>query len=586
MAVGSEADLTWLRDAVVYLGATVVVAPICARLGASPILGYLLAGVALGPYAFGVIHEMEAARGLAELGVVLLMFTIGLELSFQRLRMMARQVFGFGLAQVLVTAVGVYFACRAAGLGFEAALLVGGALSLSSTALVLRLLAERSGLQSRLGRLVFSTLLFQDLAVAPMLAAAPLIAVADEAEMPDWQTLSAAFSVALGVVVGIIAFGRYVMRPLLQMIASLNSREVFAAASLLVVLATAWAGAVAGLSMALGALLAGMVLAGSGFRHQVEMEIIPFRGLLLGLFFMSIGALIDVGALADLWLETLVATFALILFKTCVTAGLARLWGFPWPTAVNAGLLLAQGGEFAFALAAIAMGGGLLTDLQAQVFLLATALSLGLTPLLAALGVRLDRRLESRGLPGLHDLAARTQEQPGHVGIFGYGRAGQTLARVLAAADAPHIAIDNAPPRIAAAAAEGQPVFYADATKARTLDAAGVETMTLAVVSVGDAGDAAAIVEALKARRPDLPVYARAVGAEAEKALNAAGADLVLREVAATSLHLGGAILRGLGRTPDEAAAAIDAFHQMETSKPAAFLDPTGARTLIRAPGE
>lgn len=580
MAGDPHTDLTLLHDAVVYLAAVVVVAPACVRIGASPILGYLLAGVALGPHAFAVVKDLEGARGLAEFGVVLLMFTIGLELSFQRLRMMARQVFGFGLAQVTITGFGVYLVCRALGLNFEAALLIGGALSLSSTALVLRLLAERSALQSRLGRLVFSTLLFQDLAVAPMLAAAPLIALTGEAEAEALNpaTVARSLAIAIAAIVGIIAFGRFIMRPFLTMIAGLHSREVFAAASLLAVLATAWAGAVAGLSMALGAFLAGMVLAGSGYRHQVEMEIVPFRGLLLGLFFMSIGALIDIGALVDLWWEALVATLALILFKTCVITGLARMWGFPWPTAAHAGLLLAQGGEFAFALAAIAMGGGLVTDVQAQIFLLATALSLGLTPALAAIGARLDRRLESRGLQGADELRRATSTDDGHVVVFGFGRAGQTLARVLTAAGERFVAIDSSPARVTAAAAEGQPVFYGDASKERTLAAVGVENMRLAIVSVGDAATGVAIVSWLKEKRQDLPIYARAADQSAQEALKAAGADIVVREVAESSLHMGGAILRGLGRSPEEAAATIDAFRQDEYKALAAFLDPTGVR--------
>lgn len=578
MAGGPHTDLTWLHDAVVYLAAATVVAPACMRVGASPILGYLVAGVALGPHALGVVRDLEGARGLAEFGVVLLMFTIGLELSFQRLRMMARQVFGFGLAQVALTGLGVYLVCRALGVDFEAALLIGGALSLSSTALVVRLLAERAALQSRLGRLVFSTLLFQDLAVAPMLALAPLIAVAGEADILDLGALARALVIALAAIAGIIAFGRYVMRPFLKAIAHLDNREVFAAASLLAVLATAWAGAIAGLSMALGAFLAGMVLAGSGFRHQVEMEIVPFRGLLLGLFFMSIGALIDIGALVELWREALVATVALILFKTCVTAGLARLWGFPWPTAMHAGLLLAQGGEFAFALAAIAMGGGLVTELEAQVFLLATALSLGLTPALAAIGARVDRRLESRGLPGVEELQAATADGEPHVVVFGFGRAGQTLSRVLASAGERFVAIDSAPARVTAAAADGIPIYYADATREKTLEAVGVDSMRLAIISVGDADAGAEIVSWLKERRPDAAIYARAVDQRAQEALKAAGADTVVREVAESSLHMGGAILRGLGRSPEEAASTIDAFRQDEYKALSAFLDPTGAR--------
>lgn len=579
-------EVTWLHDAVVYLGAAVVVAPVCVRIGASPILGYLLAGVALGPYALGAVTELEGARNLAEFGVVLLMFTIGLELSFQRLRMMAKQVFGFGLAQVLITATGIYFVCRWLGLSFEAALLVGGALALSSTALVLRLLAERGALQSKLGRLVFSTLLFQDLAVAPMLAAAPLIAVVGEASTPDLGALGEKFGISLLALAGIVAFGRYAMRPFLRLISSLDNREIFAAASLLIVLATAWAAAAAGLSMALGSFLAGILLAGSGYRHQVEAEIVPFRGLLLGLFFMSIGALIDLRALQEFWLETLLATSGLIVFKTVVIAVLARLWGFAWPTAVHGGLLLAQGGEFAFALAAIAMGGGLVTDMQAQIFLLATAISLGMSPALAAIGARVDRRLESRGLPGLEELAIATHNSDKHVIIFGYGRAGQTIARVLTSAGESHFAIDNAPARVLAAASANESVYFGDAARERTLNAINIDAVSLAIVTVGASETGAEIVSWLKQRRPDLPIYARAADQPAQEQLKAAGADTVVRVVAESSLHMGGAVLRGLGRSPEEAAGAIDSFRQDEYRELSAFIDPKGERYGNRKPAE
>jgi len=573
-----HSGLAWLRDAVIYLGAVVIVAPICLRMRISPILGYLLAGVLIGPHALGLIHEVDDAAELAELGIVLLMFTIGLEISFQRLRRMAKQVFGVGMAQVLLTSAGFYLAARAMGLSNEASLLVGGALSLSSTAFVVRLLAERGALQSQQGRLVFSTLLFQDLAVAPMLAAAPLIAVADEAEMPGAGEILLALGWALVAVVGIIGFGRYAMRPLLKMIDGLNNREVFAAASLLIVLATAWAGASAGLSMALGAFLAGMVLAGSGYRHKVEVEVVPARGLLLGLFFMSIGALIDISALSEYWLSAIIVTMAIIVFKTIITAIIARIAGFSWPMALHVGLLLAQAGEFAFALTSIVFVGGLLAEGEAQVLFLATAMSLVLTPGLAAIGARVDRKLESRGLPGFAELEAATAKSESHVAIFGYGRAGQTLARVLEASNEPYIAIDNTPARVAAAAAAGHPVFYADAGRDKTLDMMGLDSVRLAIVAMGEAHSGADLVMALKRRRPDLPIYARARGQEAQALLRNAGADVVVREVAESSLHMGGAILRGLGREREDVAATIDAFREDEYRALSAFLDSSGAR--------
>ncbi len=575
---GEATDFVWLHDAVVYLGAAVVTAPICVRIGASPILGYLLAGVALGPFAFRVIKDVEGAANLAELGVVLLMFTIGLELSFQRLRVMAKYIFGFGLAQVLLTSAGICIIARAVGLSWEASLLVGGALSLSSTALVLRLLAERGELQTRHGRLVFSALLFQDLAVAPMLAAAPLLALGNTQQLLEVGDLLQALATAIVAVGGFILIGRFALRPFLRVIAAMNNREVFAAASLLIVLATSWIGAITGLSMALGAFLAGMLLAGSGFRHQVEMEIVPFRGLLLGLFFMSIGALIDIQALTHLWREALLATLALIVFKSLVITGLARLIGFSLPTAIHCGLLLAQGGEFAFALASIAFGSGVLDGVEAQIFLLATAISLGLTPVLAWLGGFLDKKLEGRGLPGLKEFESRLLKLEGEMVIIGFGRAGQTLGRVLEAAQENFVAIDNSPSRVLAANANGQSVFFADVRSDRVLRTIAKARPRLVIIAIGDADSGIELINWLQKKAPDIKIYARAADQTAQENLISAGAEFVVREVAESSLHMGGEILRALGRSKDDAASTIDTFRQDEYQALSSFIDPKGER--------
>ncbi|TIP83314.1 MAG: portal protein, partial [Mesorhizobium sp.] len=335
------------------LVASILVVPLVRRLGIDAVIGYLIAGLVIGPYGFGLVSEVEGTHRLAELGIVFMLFAIGLELSFDRLRTMALYVFGLGVAQVAITGAVIGAGSLAFGGTIGQAAIIGGALALSSTAFVLRLLSERGELSSHLGRVVLSVLLLQDLALVPGLAV--VTALGQEPEELAWTLAEAGLKATVALVI-LLAAGRLLLRPLYRVIAGTGNAELFIAATLLVVLGTAWGTALAGLPMALGAFLAGLMLAGTEYRHQIEADIRPVRGVLLGLFFISIGMLVDVGVVLPLLHWILLVAVALIAVKALLILGLCTAFGLPLPLAASAGLHLAQGGELAFVLFSLAMG--------------------------------------------------------------------------------------------------------------------------------------------------------------------------------------------------------------------------------------
>jgi monovalent cation:H+ antiporter-2, CPA2 family len=339
--VGSH-DTSILVDSIVFLLATVVIVPLVRKLGVNAVIGYLIAGVIIGPHGFALIGEVEGTHQLAELGIVFMLFAIGLELSFDRLKVMARYIFGLGTAQMAGTGAVIAGCALLLGTGWGQAVVIGGALALSSTAFVLQLLSERGELSTRLGRVVLAVLLLQDLAVVPGIAV--VTALGREPEALAGALLLAGVK-SMAALVLLLVVGRLVLRPLYRTMASLRSPELFVAATLLVVLATAWGTAAAGLSMALGAFLAGLLLAGTEYRHQIEADIRPFRAILLGLFFISVGMLLDLEVIAPQLHLVLAGAAALVAVKALVMTGVGRLFGLPLPLAANAGLHLAQGDD-------------------------------------------------------------------------------------------------------------------------------------------------------------------------------------------------------------------------------------------------
>ena len=397
---------SFLPPVLVFCTAAVVAVPIFRRLGQSAVLGYLAAGVVIGPSGLSLISHPETLLGVAELGVVLLLFLVGLELKVSRLLSMRRDIFGLGLAQFAVTAAAVAMAAGlVAGLSFGGALVAAAALALSATSVGLQMLEERGDLGAAYGQRSFAILLFQDLSIAPILALMPLLATAGGEAESAWELLLAGLraAAALGLV---YAVGRYGLNPLFRLLASSGAREVMTASALLVVLGAALVMEYAGLSMAMGAFLAGVLLAESNFRHQLEADIEPFRGILLGLFFMSVGMSIDAGIVLQQWPWLLLATAAVLVAKIAIVAVLFRLFRSPWRDAVRGGALLAPAGEFAFVLLPLGAGLALLSPLAAQFLTALAALTMFVGPLLAK-GHRRRPRAHARSAAGTGFRAAR-----------------------------------------------------------------------------------------------------------------------------------------------------------------------------------
>jgi len=559
--------IPYLREALIFLAAAGIVVPLLHRVGVAPTLGYLLVGIAVGPHGLGAlaafwpalhavtISETEGVRAVAELGVVLLLFTIGVELSFDRVVSMRRQVFALGVAQVAVTAV-ILAVAAAALLALPAPLagLVGFAFALSSTAIVVQFLTETRRLSAPAGRAAFGVLLFQDLAVVPALFV--LTAVRGGEAIPTAIVLG--ILKAAGAIALIVAFGRLVLRPILRLGGGARGPEAFLASTMLIALATATITGLAGLSMALGAFLAGLLVAESEYRHAVEAGIAPLKGLLLGLFFAAVGLQIDFGFV---WLHlptTIGAVVALYLVKGAVVLLLARALGLSLLVALETALLLGQVGEFAFLLlgAAATFGPGA-AALRDGAFAVA-GMSLLAAPAVAALGRRLVLALERR-------LGATGAEMPAlddHVVVIGYGRVGRLLGDVLAAEGVAHIAFDADPANVAAARKDARPVWYGDARDAELLRSARLDVAQALVIAIDEAEAAETIVAVARGAWPELAILARARDVRHARRLLELGATEVVPENLEAGLRLAGRLLDALGAPEDAVARRLDAVRR------------------------
>ncbi|GGB59889.1 potassium transporter TrkA [Tistrella bauzanensis] len=508
----------------------------------------------MGPHGFGLVDEGPALHLFAEFGVVFLLFSIGLELSFERMRTMRRLVLGLGLTQVLVTGAIAAGIGMALGLAPVPAMIIGGALALSSTAVVLQLLVERGEQVTRIGRVAIAVLLFQDLAVVPMLAALPLLAA------PGGDALAAlglAVAKAAVALVGISLAGRYLSQPAFRRIAALRNPDVFMGATLLVVLGTSLLTALAGMSLALGAFLAGALLAGTAFRHQIEGDIEPVRGLFLGVFFLSVGMGVDLGVVVAEWPLVLALTLGLLAVKTLVLAGLGRIFGLPVPLAARSGLLLAQGGEFAFVVIGTAGMLGLVAGADAAPVTAAVALTMAVTPLLDAMGRRLERRLTPPAAAPADQLGEEAADLEAHVVILGFGRVGRTVAHVLEHSRSPYLALDLDSDQVADGRLQGHNVFFGDGARRDVLRAAGIERAAAVVVTVDHAAAAERAVRAIRHAAPGVAIVARAHDAHHAERLRHAGAGRVLPETIEASLLLAAATLDEVGREAEDIEACL-----------------------------
>jgi Kef-type K+ transport system membrane component KefB/voltage-gated potassium channel Kch len=563
-----------LAQTLIFLAATSIVIPFMRRAGLSAVMGFLLIGVAMGPQVLGrladswpwlgafALEEAAPTRLLAEMGVVFLLFVIGLEVSFERLWALKRLVFGFGLGQVVITTAAITAAALALGSTFPVAAVLGLAFALSSTALVLQLLRERRNIATPVGRAAFSVLLTQDLMVVPILflvaALSPTAGV-----FGSNQVVAALITAVLSLAV-ILGVGRLVLRPLFRWVAAAGSREVFMAAALLAAIGMAVAAEAVGFSMALGALVAGLLLAETEFRLQIETDLEPFKDLLLGLFFVTVGMQIDIALLLREPAIIVTGVALLFMLKGAIIAPLARAFGLPWPRAVEVAFLLGQAGEFAFVIIAAARAGDVIPDDVAAYMLMITALSIFVTPLAATVGARLAARLSAGEEPVAPPEAAR---QSGHVVIAGFGRVGQTLADILSAQEIGHAAVDADPALVGRLRGEGRPVYFGDASRREVLAAVGAAGAAAIVVTMDKPDDVERIVGEAKRCWPHIPVYARARDAAHARRLHAAGAALASPDTIEAALQLGEALLNGLG-VPDEVARrVISGTREEEVSK-------------------
>jgi len=539
----------WLSGSLVYLSAAVIAVPLSRALGLGSIIGYLAAGIVIGPWGLGLVRQVEDVLHFAEFGVVLMLFLVGLELEPRRLWNLRRPIFGWGGAQVVACTAVLLAAGVAAGVDWRVSLAAALGLALSSTAIALQVMGERNLLPTGSGQASFAILLFQDVAALPILALLPLLGTrAPPAAFGEGALLQAAQ--ILAVIAAIVLGGRLLLRPVLRWIARSRTPEIFTAAALLLVVATAALMQVVGLSMALGAFLAGVLLAESEYRRELETDLEPFKGLLLGLFFIAVGMSIDFGVLMERpgTMALLVAGF--MAAKVLVIALLARAMGIEPQDRPVFTLLLAQGGEFAFVVFQTAAGAAVFTPATASLLIGAVAVSMLLSPLLLVLA---DRFVRARHAGARRTLDEIREQQDAPVIIAGFGRYGQIVGRLLAAQGVRSTVLDHDADMVEAARTFGYEVYYGDATRLDLLRVAGADQARVLVVAVDDVQQSLAIVDLAREHFPQLELVVRARDVVHWNELRDRGVTHIERELFESSLRSGRSVLELLGQSPHEA---------------------------------
>ncbi len=556
---------TALLGAFVYLAAAVVSAPIATRLGLGSVLGYLIAGIIIGPSALNLLgSETGDVMHFAELGVIVMLFLVGLELQPSKLWQLRRSILGLGGFQVVVTALAIGVAALALGLDWRAALAAGLILAMSSTAIVLQSLNERGLMKTAAGQSCFAVLLFQDIAVIPILALLPLIAVEAAqhgeghgmnliAEFPAWAQAAA----TIAAVALIVLAGRYLMRPLFRFVATSGIREIFVGLALLIVVSITLLMQFVGLSAALGTFLGGVVLAESEYRHELEMDLDPFKGLLLAVFFIAVGAGINFSLLIDQPLSLIGLVLGFVALKFLVLFALAKLFRMARPDSSRFSFSLAQGGEFAFVLISFAAGLGLLAAHQAGILVAMVAISMALAPLLM---IADEKLLQPRFLRAGAARAADVIDESAKVIIAGHGRFGMTVSRLLNASGFKAVLMDHDAEQVDALRQFGFKVYYGDATRTDLLEAAGARDAKVLIVAIDDREKSMELVHTARQHFPQLRIIARAFDRVHAYELLNAGVEDVHREVFASSVDVAEAALTALGRHPFEAFRAARTF--------------------------
>ena len=526
-------------------------------------LAYFLVGLALGPYTFGLLPDTDANREFAEFGIVFLMFSIGLEFSLPQLYAMRKKVLGLGGAQVVVSMAVSMALAKLAGLDWPAAFVIGSALTMSSTAIVSKILAERVDLNSRHGRLSIGVLLFQDIAVVPVLVLIPALGLANNNLM---DVLGLAMLKAAAMLLFLFTIGKWLINPWFNLVASQRSRELFVMNVLMVTLLLAYATKLAGLSYALGAFIAGMLISETKYRYQVESDISPFRDILLGLFFISVGMLLNLQQIFDNIGLVLLILVGFMLLKATIVALVVRLVKYETGVAIRTGLILAQAGEFSFVILALGVEQKLISGQALQLILAASLLSMVIAPFLIQYNGRIARRLVSSYSRNsgqvVQDIDDVGKHLHNHVIICGYGRSGQYLGRFLKEENIPFVALDIDPTRVLEAAAAGENVMFGDAARRVVLEAAGGARAKALIISYADNRASMKILHIVQENYPQLPVIVRTVDDSNMEALRAAGAAEVVPEILEGSLMLASHALMLLGVPLNRVVKRIRLFRE------------------------
>ena len=536
----------YLNEILILFAVAVAIVGTCLHFKLPPILGYLAIGVMVGPYGFAFVADTEHTRALAEFGVVFLLFTIGLEFSLSHLIHIRGAVLGLGGAQVIGTTLIVTIVASALGMSIESALVLGGIVAMSSTALVIKQMTDQVELHSRHGRNAVGILLFQDVMVIPflILVSTPAVVNGDGAV----YTVLTAFAEGALALVLIFALGRWVLRPLFHLVAKYKSMELFTLTALMIALGAAWITHQLGLSLALGAFVAGMMLGETEFRHQIEAEIRPFRDILLGLFFITVGMLFNIQLLPEIWPWVLLTLAALIVFKMLFITLLCRVAKWDMAVSLRTGLVLAHGGEFGFAILTLALDGGMIPNDYGQVVLAALLISMGLAPLM----IRYNGRLVAMLMPKKASESKQTikerientaQGLQGHIILSGYGRIGQNIALMLKDEGFEYVALELDPVLVQNAVKAKEPVSYGDSSSIELLTAAGLERAAALVVSVEDPATALKILKQVRRANADIPVLVRTSDESHMQELMEAGASEVVPEALEASLMMASNLL-------------------------------------------
>jgi CPA2 family monovalent cation:H+ antiporter-2 len=561
-----DINITAYSDALVVLGTAGILIPITRRWGLNPVLGYLAAGAILGPLGLGsfinefhvfywfTITDATNVSGIAELGIVFLLFVIGLELSLQRLASLRRLVGGLGGLQVVLSTCAIAGCAVLMGLSAPDAVVIGASLSLSSTAIVLEILTRQHRLSTTSGQAIFAVLLAQDLAAIPLLVFVSI--GASQRGGSVLVSLIEAIAKGLFAIAAIVVFGRYLMRPLFRIVASVHSTEFFIAAVLFVIIASGVVAHQAGLSMGMGAFVAGLLLAGTEFRKAIQASIEPFKSLLLGIFFFTVGMRVDIRELGREPALLFGLVLALIAVKSVILALLGKSFRLSWPDSMETGLLLGPGGEFAFVIIGLAADLHMIDNRTSGITLAVTSLSMAATPGLAALAARLRKRAEQMEM-FIPELAIRPEAQSNHAIVIGYGRVGKVVCSLLDRTGVRYVATDFDPHAVMEDLRNGHQVYCGDATDAEFLKACGLEEAAAVVITINSREAIDTIVPLVRSIRPEIPIISRARDADHARRLYSIGATQAVPETIEASLQLSEAALVQIKVNPDAANAAV-----------------------------